>query len=105
MVDAGQVKKTFAFPRQLTKQLEERATAEERDMREIVIDALEVYLSVEPKDVEAFTVERNPELYPGASSRARAPLIDFSATLQWWLRAGRDALLKGKPAREKGGSR
>ena len=95
------VKTTVLLPADLAKRLRERARAEKTDMRRIIIGALELYLSVDLKEIESWTKERYDKLYGEGTSRAHAPLIDCGRTLQAWLVEYHESLSRQK----KGGRR
>jgi hypothetical protein len=95
------VKTTVVLPGTVARRLRERAKDEKRDMRQIVVGALEVYLSVPLGDIEAWTAERYDKLYGEGTSRARAPLVDCGRTLEAWLAEYRGSL----PRAKKGGTR
>jgi len=95
MPDGDLVKTTVVLPRDLLGRVKERAQAEGSDMRRILISALEVYLSVELNDIEAWTAERYDKLYGDPStSRTRAPLVDAGRTLEAWLSEYRRSSLR-----------
>jgi hypothetical protein len=101
MPDADQIKTTVVLPGDLLARVKERAQAESTDMRRVLIGALEVYLSVELKDIEAWTVERYNKLYGDGSTRTRPPVVDSARTLEAWLHEYRRAAVpEGKKGRK-----